>query len=49
MQRQMDGRVQTNWEREMNYQVLKVCDDVLTWDVDGTGQAGIPNIVEVLL
>ena len=23
-------------------------DSVLTWDVDGTGHAGIPNIVEVL-
>ena len=38
----MDGRVQTNWEREMNYQVLKVCDDdeqeIVCPNCDGSGE-----------
>jgi hypothetical protein len=36
------------WLVDVIYAYYGGGDDVLTWDVDGTGYAGTPNIVEVL-
>jgi len=43
------NRAGTNgWLVDVIYAYYGGGDDVLTWDVDGTGHAGIPDIVEVL-